>query len=469
MLKIGYQKHLTAALAATLAIVLAPNLLAQSGSRGMGMGGGPGRGGSGQLPGPQEKRRYTPPTFAPRGPSVPVAEVRLKGDHSVSESRIRAKLRTRTGRPFDPNTVTADVRHLTTSGLCYDVRTFTEETPQGVIVTFELFEQPTIQYVEFDGAKVRDKTLLKQADLAVGQPLNTYRVEEAQRSLEEFYRARGNAFVKIEVIEGTARGDKGIRFQIQEGPRQRVRWTKFEGNTIASDARLRTLIDSKPGILWFIKGQVDHDVIDEDIQKLTAYYRSLGYFRAVIQKKLVFDKDQEWLNLTFQINEGPRYVVQEVIVQGNQVFDTGSLMVNSELRSGDYFNQAKMNSDVRNLRNMYGSQGYINVSVVAEPQFFEEPGQLAMVYKIEEGKQYRVGDIKINIDGEHPHTRHAVILNRIDMRTGDIIDINKLRNSELRLQRSQLFETGPFGGPEIAVRPKENGTEFAGRSTSTLR
>ena len=435
---------------------------AQSGSRN-GLGGGMGGmgGADPSPPGPNTKRRYVPPKFAPAGPRVNVAEVHLTGKFASSESRIRSKLQTRAGRQFDPATVQADKRHLLSTGLCYDVRVYKENSPQGVVITFELFEQPTIQQIEFVGNRVRSNTLLKKAELKIGQPLSRYRVDEAKRKLEDFYRGRGNAYIEIVVREGDKQGDKRVVFEVKEGPRQRIRWTKFEGNTIASDARLRTQIDSKPGILWIFKGKVDNDVIDEDVEKLISYYRSLGFFRATVEKELNFDADNEWLTLTFHVNEGPRYMIRDVRLEGNQVYESKDLLASTEIRQGDYFDLGKVNGDVRLLKDAYGANGYIKADVQATPQFDEEPGQLDLVYKIDEGKQHRVGDIVVNMGGENPHTRQTVVLNRIDMRPGDIIDIRKLRASETRLKRSQLFENSPFGGPEIAVKPHTSGTRTA--------
>ena len=414
---------------------------------------GMGNGGPAAPSGPEPKR-YLPARFAPSGPRINVAEVRLQGNFKVSESRIRSKLQTRAGRQFDPAAVQADVRQLLSSGLCYDVRTYKNESPDGVIITFELFEQPVIQYIRFEGNRVREKTLLKKSEIAVGQPLSRYRVEEARRKLVEYYQGRGNSYVEIEILEGDKQGDQGITLGIQEGPRQRVRWTKFEGNTIASDGRLRTQIDSKPGILWLFKGQVDQDVIDEDVDKLTSYYRSLGFFRANITKELNFNDSQEWLTLTFHIDEGPRYVIRSISVEGNRVYDQQDLLSVTEMQSGDFFDLTRMNNDVRALKDAYGSNGYIKADIQATPQFDEEPGQLDLVYRVDEGKQHRVGEIIVKMDGEYPHTRNSVVLNRIDLREGDIIDIRKLRDSERRIKASQLFENGPLGGPEIAVQPR---------------
>lgn len=442
------------------ALFASHNVIAQSGSRGMGMGGGGAPGGN--LP--QEKKRYQPKQFAPTGPRINVAEVRFKGGSSINESRLRTRLKTRAGRAFDPSAVQFDVRQLLSQGVCYDVRTYKEETADGVIVTFELFEQPVVQYIKFTGEKIssfKRRTLLKKAEVEEGQPLSRFRTEEAKRKILEYYKSRGNTFAEVEIQEGDKQGDRGMVFAIQEGPRQRIRWTSFEGNTIVSDARLRTQISSKPGYLWILKGEVDRDLIEEDLVKLTSYYRSLGFFRAKVTHEMNFDEQQEWLSLKFHVDEGPRYIIRDIRVEGNEVYDENALLATTTLRKGDFFDLTLMRDDVRVLKDAYGANGYIRADVKAAPQFFEEPGQLDLVYKLDEGKQYRVGDIKVNIDGEYPHTRQNVVINRIDLREGDIIDIRKIRDSERRITSSQLFETGPMTRPEISVEPRSPDTMMA--------
>jgi outer membrane protein insertion porin family len=93
--------------------------------------------------------------------------------------------------------------------------------------------------------------------------------------------------------------------------------------------------------------------------------------------------------------------------------------------------------------------------VQADPRFLEEPGQLDLVYRVKEGDVFRVGEVNVHIAGEFPHTRDSVVLNRMSLRPGDIIDMREIRASERRLKASQLFETNPAEGeaPKIIVRP----------------
>ena len=317
---------------------------------------------------------------------------------------------------------------------------------------------PTISHLRFEGRdKIRESTLRKKAELKVGEPLNRYRVEEARRKLQELYVEKGFADAQVELVEGNKPEDQGVVFSIYEGPQQRFFHTRFLGNTIVSDARLRTQIQSKPGILWMFKGKVDREQIEADRDLLVAYYRSLGYFKARVGRYLDFSESGKWLTLTYVIDEGPRYQIQNVSLVGNDTFTTDSLTANLGLKPGDYFDSRKMNRDLMEMRDLYGSQGYIHADVKADPQFLEEPGKIDLVYDIREGEQYRVGRIIVNIEGDNPHTRRNVVINRLSLAPNDIIDIREIRASERRLRSAELFLSDPTRGisPTIAIRPPE--------------
>ena len=247
-------------------------------------------------------------------------------------------------------------------------------------VTFEVVELPMIAHLQFVGnKKVKTKTLIKKSELSVGDPLQRYDVEEGRRKIEEHYREKGYSDALIEIQEGDQPGDKGVVFSIFEGERQRIFRTRFVGNTIASDARLRTQIKSKPGIAWLFKGEVKRDEIDADVQRLTAYYRSLGYFKARIGRELDFGNSGKWLTVTFVIDEGPRYKIRQLSLVGNQTFTTDSLQERLELTSGDYFDSRRMNRDLSALRDTYGGEGYIHADIQADPRFLVEPGTMDLV------------------------------------------------------------------------------------------
>ena len=397
-----------------------------------------------------------PDAITPEEPLV--VEVRITGNQTVKTAKVLQSIRTRAGRPFRMSEIERDVRRLNKTGKFVNIRTSYQEVPGGRVVIFEVVERPTLRYVKYIGnQKIRDKVLGKESGLKVGDAADPFAIDEARRTLEAFYRERGFGVARVTIKEGNQVGDRGAVFMIHEGPKQRILWTNFVGNTIASDERLRTQVQAKQGIFWLFKGEFDRKKIEEDKNSLTAYYRGLGFFRARVGAEISFGESREWATVTYVIDEGPRYRVRDISFIGNTKLPTGDLGGDLKLEVGEYFNQMEMDADIRELTQKYGSVGYIFADVKAEPRFLEQPGELDIVYAVSEGDRYRVGKINPQIKGEYPHTKITAVLNRMSLHPGDIVDIRELRASEMRLRACGLFEASPQTGvmPKIVFSPDD--------------
>ena len=405
-----------------------------------------------------------PATAAPQGDVI--VEVRIEGNHATEVSKL-PKLVTRAGQIFDPQAIEEDVRTLHRSRKFVDVHPKYVRVAEGIVVVFQVVERPMLRYVKYVGnERVTTRTLRKKAEIDVGDAMDPYVVEEARRRIESHYHEKGFEGARVTTVEGDKQGDKGAVFLIDEGRNRKALWTSFVGNTIASDARLLTQIKSKPGVLWMFGGNVDRSVIDQDVETLTAYYRSLGFFQAKVGREVevVHEGGRDWTHITFVVNEGPRYTVRNVSFLGNSKFKTEFLERDLELKGGEHFNQAKMDKDLNLIRDIYGGRGFVFADIRADPRFLEEPGQLDLVYNVSEGQRYRVGKINVRIRGEHPHTRHSTVLNRLSLRPGDILDIRKLRDDERRLKSSSLFlaDASKGEGPKIVFsKPDPDDTRVA--------
>ena len=404
-----------------------------------------------------------------------VAEVRILGNDTTSTTQIITNITTRAGRPFDETVVQRDVRNLANLGWFVDVKSLYERTPQGRIVIFQVVERPTIRYVQYVGnTKVKDKTLAKQTLLKVGGSVDPYAVQEGKRKLRDYYVSKGFNNIQISILEGDKPTDQGVTYLIHEGVAQRIWKTDFVGNDsgFVSDGRLKTLIQSKPPILYLFKGYVDRDKIDADIAKITDYYRAHGYFQARVSRQLKDDEDGEWSTLTFVIHEGIQSKVRNVSVIGNTKFEQKAMEEKLALKTGEPFEQAKMQKDTTWLQELYGSQGYVFADVQPETIYLEEPGQVDLRYDIKEGDRFRVGRIFVHIDGDSPHTRIQTALNRVTLRPGQIMDIRELKASERRLVASSLFHMDAQSGqrPKITYRiPEDNDLGMASRPTGNVR
>lgn len=394
-----------------------------------------------------------------------VKDVVLRGNRTVATHQLMRNIRTRPGRYFDPDMLQQDVNDLWKMKEVHRVvGPFIDRSADGIVVTIEVVERQLMQSVQFIGNRaITDRALRKETNLTDGQPLDVHEIKMVKHRIEEFYHNKGFPRTQVEILEGNEDGDSSVVFLIHEDEQQRIWKVEFEGNRIASNARLKSFIESKPGVLKVIGGLVKRKEIEQDVLRLTSYYRSLGFFNARVGRQITESANGRWLNLRFIIDEGPRYQIRNVSFMGNQAFTDQQLATMLELKpageGAPEFNAAKMNQDVVSLRDLYGANGFVFAKVEVETRFLEEPGQLDLVYKIEEDKQYRVGDIKVFIEGSSGTTRREVVMNRLSLRPGDVIDLREIRNSERRLGTSQVFSVGEPGSgtqpPKIVVKPSD--------------
>ena len=430
---------------------------------------------SGELPSPNGAPA---PSNQPQGDVV--KDVRVEGNYHIEVSKL-PQLRTRKGETFDPLTVKEDVRKLAESKKFLDVKSQFQAVPGGIVVIFQVVERPVIHDpVKFVGNRnIRTQTLRKKSELEKGQPLDPYAVEEARRRVEQYYHESGYNHVVITTIEGSKPNDHNVVFMVDEGEQQKVRWVTFEGNTFEGDARLRLQCTVKPfmGYIPIFGSKYDSKKIDDDRDKLTAYYRSFGYFQARISPEKIFSEDKDWVTIKYIINEGPRYNVRNVSFIGNEKFKIEDLNKNLEQIKGKPFSQLALNRDLTSIKDVYGEHGYIFADVAPENRLSAEKPEVDIVYNIAEGKRYRVGQVNINITGDNGHTNQSVILNRMSVRPGDIVNTKKLREDERRIKFASVFNTDPskgdvpkitFSKPDdmkeegVAKRPRSVGSSSSG-------
>ncbi len=444
----------------------ADRLHAQSGSRGA--GGNPG----GTLFSKKEK------PVAPSGLSLTatdqlVAAIRVEGARHIPASKVLSQLQTRIGRPYDPQLLQRDVKKLHSLPWFVSVETYTESSPEGRVVIFRVTERPTIRYIEYLGNnKIRDKKLAKETGLKVGGAISPYAVEEGRARIAALYAENGFNRVQVTVVEGTDSTDSGVVYAINEGKSQKIWSVKFEGNSFASSGQLKTKVQTKPGFARVFKGYVDYETIQSDLVRLTDYYRQYGFFQAKVGRVIDWNDQETWATIRFVIHEGPRSRVRNVSVVGNELFATKDLRAGFKLPGGESFERAKVTGDVEWLKELYGSRGYVFTDIKPSVRYLEQPGEVDLVYTINEGKRFRVGRVFVHIGGDNPHTQIQTALNRLSIKPGEIIDIREVRASERRLQASSLFLADAARNifPKISFRiPESDDGYFSANQQPVVR
>lgn len=387
---------------------------------------------------------------------VTIADVRIEGNQTIPESVILQKIQAQPRRPISERLIREDIRSMMSTRWFFSVKERLDDTPDGLILVYTVHEKPIVQRVEFRGnKKVKLKHLKAWTGLKAGSPFDARANNEAVFRIEREYKDKGYYFAKVKLLKGGNAGDREVIFQIAEGPKVQVKDRTFEGNRFWSNGDLRKNLISKEAFLIF-GGIYNPDTIPADIEALKQYYRNVGFFDVEVTGRPLFSKDRSDVNLHFVVTEGKQYKIREIRYEGNATIATNRLSSESKLNKGNYYNAYPLAKDVRRMLEYYGEKGHFFATVTPVPHFTEQPGIVDLVFEIDEDRPRYVRDINIVYDGDHPHTKQTVALDRLQIQPGDLADPRIIRRGQSRLNGSQLFEAG-IGFQFEPVEPGQSG------------
>ena len=382
-----------------------------------------------------------------------VESVRVIGNTRVSTSVILQLVRTREGEKFDPATVVGDYQRIYDKMKRFaDVEARVQPTASGVIVIFVVTEQKQIKEIRYHGnVSLTTHELEEVADLKPDEAIDQFRVNLAQQSIEKLYRDKNYPFAHASWSPSDLQKSGVLVFNIVEGPQVRVRKVDFIGNNSFSAWKLKDQIKTGSYIFIFNPGLYDPDLVDEDVSSLTRFYRDKGFFDIRVGRKLSRSSDMKQMQITFVIDEGVRYVIDQVLFEGNLAVSEGTLRKPLKSVEGVPYDKDGIDRDVREIVKAYSAAGgYIYeeqpgiepnpeyLRITPQPYYEKDPGKVRLVYEIREGKQFRQGRILIKGNSK---TQDKVILRELHMRPGQRYDSAGIEDAEDRLRGLPEFQS----------------------------
>lgn len=154
--------------------------------------------------------------------------------------------------------------------------------------------------------------------------------------------------------------------------------------------------------------------------KLKSELAKKGYVRARIDTALIPTTRPGEYHLTLQVDEGRRLVVAAVEFEGNHALSDGEIRGAMEVKpegffwwqTGEYREEAYHEDLEKNLTDLYGSKGYLDFQVLGDTMIVDpETGKTRLRIRVDEGKQYRIADFKIE---GNKHFPTAVLAQRFE-------------------------------------------------------
>ena len=382
-----------------------------------------------------------------------VEAVQIRGNSTVPESLIRNVIRTKEGSPFDPGTVQDDYQRIFQLKKFKNVEAQVEPTSTGgVIVVFVVQEQTLLKKITFHGNVSVESTALEPViDIKIGQAVDWFRISLARQAIANLYRDKNYPFSHVDVSSDavTQRGE--LIFNIVEGPQVRVRNIRFVGAHSFAEDELRKQVKSATWFPIFSAGKYDADQVDQDMGALRKHYKEHGFFDTRIGRKLIVSPDQTELQIDFIIDEGARYIVDHISFAGNKKLSDVQLREGLNLRPGRYYDNELSQRDVQEIVKKYSSLGYIYIApgvgrtdpdyltISPQPVFLREPGRVEMLYVIQEGKPFRVGQILVK--GNEKSQDKLVTREFRDFAPGSLYDSATVQDGLERLRSLPYFQS----------------------------
>jgi outer membrane protein insertion porin family len=132
------------------------------------------------------------------------------------------------------------------------------------------------------------------------------------------YQKEGFARARIASVDTDWDDSGGITatIHIEEGPRILLGEILFRGNDHFLREELLRLIVNREG------RYVDYATLDQDGEAIATHYRNSGFLDASVTARFETDEGGETGDIRFDIEEGPRFHLGKVVVQGNTLTDS---------------------------------------------------------------------------------------------------------------------------------------------------
>ena len=255
-------------------------------------------------------------------------------------------------------------------------------------------QAPTvIRTVQVQGnQRVEANTVASYLLFGRGDP---YSEERIDMSVKTLYATGLFADVEIDPRDGN------VLISVVENPI--INRVILEGNKSLKSDKITDEIEAEPRAIF------TRSKVQEDVQRIIELYRQSGRFAANVVPKVV-QQPQNRIDLIFEITEGPVTGVKRINFIGNNEYSDrklrGEVVTEQSIwykffSSNDNYDPGRLEFDREQLRKFYTDRGFADFRVVsAVAELTPDQEDFYITFTLDEGEEYRWGDIKVKTELE---------------------------------------------------------------------
>ena len=255
------------------------------------------------------------------------------------------------------------------------------------------------------------------ADVKSGNDINSERVNNIAKTLQS-----SGYFEKVDVkLNGNV-----LKINVVESPI--VNMVTVEGNDEIDTEDLKKEIKTKE------RASYDKSMIGGDVQRMLTLYQRKGYFGTKINPKRI-DLDNNRVNVVFEIREGHPTYIRDIDFENNKKFRSSALrkeLLSREhawwrfMTQFDVYDEDRIQYDQQLLHQFYMRNGFLDFRITdVKGEFTQDREYYSVKYTVDEGNQYRIGNITIDnpfTDVPEKELKKVLTISKKDIYNIDEID-----------------------------------------------
>lgn len=388
-----------------------------------------------------------------------IDEIIIEGSKKVEAEAIQEKMKLKVGMDVDNYALRDDIRAVYSMKYFESVEAHQNSANGKNQLILKVVEKPIISKISFEGNdEVSDTDLKDQVKTKEFNILDVNGIKADLILLQKYYEEKGFYLANItyDLVKNEF-GGLDLVFQVKEFDKVRVKKIMFLGNHEVKDDELKTFMATQEET--FFSGLSGSGSFKEfhfktDVEKLKYLYKTKGYLQVNIGNPIItVSEDKKWIFITIDVNEGPKFDVNNIFFNGELLFTESEMRQEVKLVSGTTYSEDTLRKDIQTLTEMYQDKGYAFANVLRRLQIVPGENKVDIHYSFEKGKIAYFG--KIIVKG-NTKTRDKVVRRELSIYEGMRYSGSLLRKSKENVNRLGFFEQGSVIFNTVSPRGKDD-------------
>ena len=378
--------------------------------------------------------------------AVPVRDIRVApiGDVPVSAEQVLAQISAKVGRELDRAALSEDIRALQRSGAYSYAETRLEpQADGGVVLWIRVAGRPKIRNLVVTGADyLGNKKIRNLLEIGSGDRADAAVLGEKSQKVRDHYRKDFFPEAKLTWNFQPATNDPAftdVAVQVEEGRRAVVRKIMFRGNRHVRAKDLRKVMTQKQSswLSWMNNdGIYEPGNLLADREAIRKAFMDKGHLGAAVGEPTYAYVGRKKIDVTFDVVEGPVYTLADWRIEGMTTFPTNEAARGVVAASGAPAKLESIRRGSENVRDFYGSRGYIKTEVEPLVSLDTNAATAKVTYRVAEGTLAYIQNVEIRGNSQ---TKDKVIRREIGVAPGEVYNEVRVRSSENRVRNLNYF------------------------------